>query len=75
MSKDLEMDAFEVSQVTGISIKAAQALVGQCYDSVGGYSLGWCIDRFDDAKRKALIQLGDEEEERLCKLNPPFWRR
>ena len=53
MSKDLEMDAFEVSQVTGISIKAAQALVGQCYDAVGGYSLGWCIDRFDDAKRKA----------------------
>jgi hypothetical protein len=65
----------ELSAVTGLNAEAAEKMVRFSNATVGGYNLGFCLQHIDHARRRLMIQETEEEEERLCQRNPPFWRR
>jgi hypothetical protein len=65
----------ELQAATRLNSEAAEKMVRFSSETFGGYNLGFCIQQIDNAKRRMMIQETEEEEERLCKLNPPFWKR
>ena len=69
-------DLHDVAGVLNISLHSARNLAMEVDPGFGGVNanLPACIQRFEEMKRRKLIQETDDEEERLSRLNPPYWR-
>jgi hypothetical protein len=65
----------EVVAVTGLNATAAEEMARFSNDAVGGYNLGFILQKIQDAKVRLLIQEGEEEEKRLCRESPVWCRR
>jgi hypothetical protein len=72
---DFDLDVSQLVAATGLSPSAARKLVAISYETFGRLEFGWCVQQVEAARRKMMIAETEAEEERLSKLNPPFWRR